>query len=145
MEEQITIDQLLRNTWLKMAKMYNDKCAKYNSTMVIGFALLSIDPKNGTPSTQLGPKMGIEPTSLSRTLKKLDELKYITKKPNPNDGRSVLICLTTKGKSMRDLTKSEVLNFNEKILESITQDELDTFIKVTKTIRHLTSMEKLND
>ena len=31
--------------------------------------LLSIDPEKGTPSTSLGPKMGMEATSLSRTLK----------------------------------------------------------------------------
>ena len=31
----------------------------------------------GTPSTQLGPNMGMESTSLSRSLKKLEELGII--------------------------------------------------------------------
>ena len=45
-----TIDHVLRSTWQSVAKMYSEEAAKYNSTMAVGFALLSIDPKKGTPS-----------------------------------------------------------------------------------------------
>ena len=38
--------------------------------------------------------MGMEATSLSRTLKTLEEKKLIERRANPNDGRSVLIYLT---------------------------------------------------
>ena len=72
-----TIDQVLRSTWQAIAKMYNEEASKYNSSMAAGFALLSIDPKKGTPSTSLGPKMGMEATSLSRTLKSLEAKKLI--------------------------------------------------------------------
>ena len=57
--------------------MYNEEAAKYSGTMAVGFALLSIDPKKGTPSTSLGPKMGMEATSLSRTLKSMEENNLI--------------------------------------------------------------------
>ena len=40
-----TIDHVLRSTWQSVAKMYNEEAAKYNGTMAVGFALLSIDPK----------------------------------------------------------------------------------------------------
>ena len=42
---------------------------------LLALLYLSIDPKKGTPSTSLGPKMGMEATSLSRTLKSLEEKK----------------------------------------------------------------------
>ena len=77
--EKKTIDHLLRSTWQAIARMYNEEASKYDSTMATGFALLSIDPKKGTPSTSLGPKMGMEATSLSRTLKSLEEKKLIEK------------------------------------------------------------------
>ena len=54
-------------------KMYNEEAGKKQSTMATGFALISIDPEEGTPSTALGPKMGMEATSLSRTLKAMEE------------------------------------------------------------------------
>ena len=138
MNNKTTIDYIIRNTWLQIAKMYNEEAAKYGSTMVTGFALLSIDPKLGTPSTQLGPKMGIQSTSLSRTIKKLEENGLITRVPNKMDKRSVLICLTEEGKAMRNISKQIVLGFNDKINASITTDDLKTYIRVSETIKHLT-------
>ena len=53
-----TIDYILKSTWIAVTKMYNEEAAKKGSTMSTGFALLSIDPEKGTPSTALGPKNG---------------------------------------------------------------------------------------
>ena len=84
-----TIDYVLRTTWLAVQKMYNEEASEYGITMATGFTLLSVDPQNGTPSTSLGPKMGMEATSLSRILKTLEDLSLIERLPNPNDGRGV--------------------------------------------------------
>lgn len=137
----LAIDQYLRFTWLVVQKMYNEQASKFNSTMVMGFTLLSIDPKNGTPSTSLGPKMGIEPTSLSRTLKNLEERGLIIRKPNPDDGRSVLIILTEDGLKMRDVSKEVVLSFYDALNEKISQEELDVFYGVLQKINSIATDE----
>ena len=97
-----TIDYILRYTWQAVARMYNEEAAKYSATMAIGFALLSIDRENGTPSTTLGPRMGMEATSLTRTLKSMEEKGLIIRKKNPADGRGVLIYLTEIRKEKRE-------------------------------------------
>src|SRR5210317_21935 len=96
-----TIDYVLRTTWLAVNKMYNEQAARFDTTMATGFTLLSIDPEEGTPSTALGPKMGMEATSLSRILKTMEERGLIERKPNPADGRGVLIHLTDFGREKR--------------------------------------------
>ncbi len=106
-----TIDYVLRATWIAIARMYNEEASKEGSTMATGFALLSIDPESGTPSTALGPKMGMEATSLSRTLKTMEEKGLIERKRNPVDGRSVLIHLTEFGKEMREYSKKSGTDF----------------------------------
>lgn len=140
---EFTIDYHLRSTWLAVQKMYNEQASQFNSTMVMGFTLLSIDPKTGTPSTSLGPKMGIEPTSLSRTLKNLEERGLIARKPNPEDGRSVLIILTEEGLKMRDVSKEVVLKFNEALSENISDEEMKVFLKVIQKINSITSDKKI--
>ena len=75
-----TIDYILRTTWLAVTKMYNEEASQFESTMATGFTLLSIDPETGTPSTALGPKMGMEATSLSRTLKNIEEKGLIERR-----------------------------------------------------------------
>jgi MarR family transcriptional regulator, organic hydroperoxide resistance regulator len=138
-----TIDYLLRTTWLSVQKMYNEEAAKFGSTMATGFTLLSIDPENGTPSTSLGPKMGMEPTSLSRILKTMDELGLIERKPNPDDGRGVLIHLTEFGREKRAYSREKVLTFNEAIKKTISEEKLNHFYEVAETINDLVSNKKI--
>jgi len=137
-----TIDQVLRSTWQAIAKMYNEEASKYNSSMAAGFALLSIDPKKGTPSTSLGPKMGMEATSLSRTLRSLEQKKLIKREPNPNDGRSVLIYLTEKGKINRDASRVAVLKFNQAIKNEIGDKSLENFYNTIDKINELIKNKK---
>ncbi|AOZ98192.1 MarR family winged helix-turn-helix transcriptional regulator [Flavobacterium commune] len=132
-----TIDYILRATWQTVSRMYNEEAAKYGATMATGFALLSIDKEKGTPSTALGPKMGMEATSLTRTLKSMEEKGLIIKKKNPNDGRGVLIYLTDYGKEKRALSKSTVIQFNDSIKKHISDEKWDNFIEVAETINKL--------
>jgi DNA-binding MarR family transcriptional regulator len=138
-----TVDYLLRSAWTAIAKMYGEEAGKKDSTMATGFALLCIDPDEGTPSTYLGPKMGMEATSLSRTLKMMEEKGLIIRKPNPADGRSVIICLTDFGVEMREYSKSVVLTFDQKIREKIGEEDLKTFTNVIKSITDLVNSKKI--
>ncbi|MDN6279901.1 MAG: MarR family transcriptional regulator [Psychroflexus sp.] len=132
-----TIDYILRSTWIAVTKMYNEEAAKKGSTMSTGFALLSIDPENGTPSTALGPKMGVESTSLSRTLRNMENKGLITRSRNPKDGRSVLIHLTDFGLDMRDFSKEVVLGFDLAVKENISDEKLTTFLEVAEKIQDM--------
>jgi DNA-binding MarR family transcriptional regulator len=132
-----TIDALYRAAWQAIAKMYNEEAAKYDTSMATGLALLSIDPVHGTPSTAIAPKMGMEATSLSRTLKTLDNKGLIVREPNPDDGRSVLLKLTTAGLEKRDLSKSFVVKFNEQVTQNIDAKKLEAFREVSESIIEL--------
>lgn len=138
-----TIDYVLRTTWLAVNKMYNEEASQFDTTMATGFALLSIDPENGTPSTSLGPKMGMEATSLSRTLKAMEEKGLIIRRPNPEDGRGVLIFLTDFGKEKRDYSKEKVLTFNETIKANVSSENLESFYKVSEIINNMISNKQI--
>lgn len=140
-----SIDHHLRATWQAVAKMYNEEAAKYQSTMAIGFLLLNIDFDSGTSSTSLGPKMGIESTSLSRLIKKMEENGLISRQKNPLDGRGVIIRLTNLGKEKRETSKQSVLQFNEILKEKISEDKLDHFFEVTETIQEMVSNKLIFD
>ncbi|GGW21851.1 MarR family winged helix-turn-helix transcriptional regulator [Arenibacter certesii] len=140
-----TIDYALRATWQAVTKMYNEEAKKFGSTMAVGFTLLSIDPKTGTPSTALGPKMGMEATSLSRILKSMEQKGLIVRKPNPNDGRGVLIHLTDFGREKRNDSKAVVIRFNETIKSHVSEEQLNSFFEVAELINRLVSEKKIYD
>ena len=137
MQKETTIDHALRATWQAVAKMYNEQAAKHGSTMATAFVLLNIDFENGTPSTSLGPQMGMEPTSLSRILKTMEDKGAIYREKNPDDGRSVLIKLTDYGKEMRKISRQSVIAFNEKVRSHISDEKLNHFFEVTEKINQL--------
>ncbi|MGB0770087.1 MAG: MarR family winged helix-turn-helix transcriptional regulator [Flavobacteriaceae bacterium] len=138
-----TIDYVLRTTWLAVQKMYNEEASKFEATMATAFTLLSIDPKKGTPSTSLGPKMGMEATSLSRILKVLEERNLIKREPNPEDGRGVLIHLTEFGLEKREESRQRVFTFNDKVKGEIDNEKLNHFYEVSGVILDLINDKKI--
>lgn len=134
MKPEETIDFNLRWTWLNIARYYNDAAAKYGTSMSVGMVLLNIDIENGTPSTQLGPKMGMEPTSLSRTIKNMEDEGLIVRKADDSDGRKSIVHLTPLGLEKRDIAKQVVLDFNEDIRKKLKESDVQTLLKVLNTV-----------
>lgn len=132
-----TLEQELRYTWLSVSKMYNEEASKYGGSMAVGFALLSLNPKENTPSTSLGPKMGMESTSLSRTLRFMEDENLIQRIPNPEDGRGVLIKLTERGMEFRNYARELVMKFNKTITNEVGEDSVQNFYKVVDRINKL--------
>ena len=128
-----TLDAVLRSSWNSVSKMYNREASKFDSTMAMGFALLNIDA-TGTTSTSLGPRLGMESTSLSRLLNNMEKKNLIIRKQNPSDGRSVLIFLTEFGKNKRDDSRSVVLNFNKHIESKLNKQQVKNFLEVAQCI-----------
>lgn len=132
-EKEYLIDFVVRHLWHKISRMYNQKANEYGLTVSIGFILLNVD-KNGTPSTQLGPKMGMEPTSLSRTLKTMEDSGLIERRADAIDKRRVLIFLTQEGIDKRRIAKHVILGFNEQLLSRIPKGKLKNFFEVAERI-----------
>ena len=137
MKPEETFDFHIKRTWQGIARMYNQIASGYGVTMATGFVLLNIDKEKGTPSTSLGPKMGTEATSLSRLLKSMEEKGLIERKPNPADGRGVLIFLTPFGIEKRKDAKSAVINFNQAVKERFTEEQARVFFEVIEGIHEM--------
>jgi len=133
-EKVESVDLMLKSVWLAVSKMYSEQASLHNSTAVQALTLLKIDPKEGTRSTNLGPKMAIEPTSLTRIIKLLEDNGYIYKEKTTSDKREVIIKLTDKGLKSRNLSKEVVVNFNKKVVERIDPEKYAVFKDVMSEI-----------
>ena len=141
MKPEKTIDFHIRKAWQKILRMYNIEAAKHGSTMSVGYILLNID-KEGTPSTQLGPKVGIEKSSLSRTLKWMEEQDLIYREQDPDDRRVIRICLTEFGQQNRHISREAVIRFDEKVREKIPAEKLALFVEVISQITDIAMGEE---
>lgn len=142
MKAEETIDFYIKWAWHKINRWYNVRAAEFGGTMAIGYVLLSIDKKEGTPSTSLGPSMGMESTSLVRLLKGMEEKGLICRKVDKEDKRKVIIFLTALGIEKRAIAKQTVIALNEELRTVLTESELRTFFKTMgKLNNHLNQLQ----
>ncbi len=132
----------IKQSWHAISRMYNYEAIKHDLTTTIGFILLQIDHKDGIPSTSIGPAIGMEPTSLTRTLNIMEEKGFIQRRKHKIDARKVMVILTEKGKAKRDISKKAVKAFNEEVSKNISQSKLKIFSQVINEINLIADKRK---
>ncbi|WP_234736566.1 MarR family winged helix-turn-helix transcriptional regulator [Tellurirhabdus bombi] len=141
MKKEKTVDFHIKWAWHSISRMYNAYAARFGITMSIGYVLLNIDLEQGTPATKIGPLLGMEPRSLVRMLKNLEERGLIRREVDGSDKRFVRILLTEEGKKKREMAREGVLLFNQVVREQIPLDKLVIFFEVMKDINRLVDEE----
>lgn len=140
MKADKTVDFHIKTGWHAISRMYNAYAAQFDMTMAIGYVLLNID-KNGTPATKIAPALGLEPRSLTRMLKALEEKNWIKRVADDNDKRIVNVFLTDEGKRKRDLARRGVLDFNNNVYGQVNDEKLAVFFEVMQTISKVVEQE----
>lgn len=134
MKPEETIDYHVRAVWYGIFRMYNQLGLKHDITTSLGYVLLNIHTKGGTPATKIAPLMGMESRSLTRMLKSMEEKGLIYKKQDENDRRSVRIFLTEEGIRRKEISRKTVRKFNEKLRGIIPPKDLEAFFRVMTTV-----------
>jgi len=124
-------------TWLAIARMFSSAANEQGVTVTMGFALLNISREKGTPATKIAPLLGMEPRSLTRLLKKLEEDGLISRKPDPEDKRSVRIFLTALGAEKKAIAQQQVERFNSAVRASVKEKELRSFFDTLEKIHNV--------
>lgn len=136
-----TVDYHVKAVWHAISRMYNSIAVRYGSSQTIGYVLLNVK-KEGTPATKIAPLLGMEPTSLSRLLKNMEDTGLIYRQGDEKDKRVVRIFLTEEGQKHRRISKKVIKEFNKKVAENISKEDLDIFYRVTGKISRLTEEYK---
>ncbi|MBD8488886.1 MarR family transcriptional regulator [Echinicola sp. CAU 1574] len=143
MKPEETVDFHIKTAWHAISRMYNQKAADEGFTTSIGFVLININSKEGTPATKIAPLMGLEARSLTRMLKSMEEKGLICRKPDISDKRSVRIFLTPEGKRKKEKSIETIQAFNHSIREVVSERELEKFFDVFQKINQIIEKEQL--
>lgn len=94
--------------------------------------LIEAIAKNGQNSTvgSLAPALGITMPSVTVALKKLEKKGCIEKNKSSEDGRSVFVTLTGKGKLLNELHKNFHAHMVSQIIGQLTDDEQNLLYKM---------------
>lgn len=124
----------IRESWLQIVKFFDKIASEYDMSISMAFVLIALNEKEGTPVTKIAPRIGMEPNSLSRILKKLKERALIYKIADKKDRRMVQIKLTAEGEKMREIALKVVFKFENILVENIEKQEIDSFFKIVNLV-----------
>ncbi len=132
MKLQETVDYHIKATWHSITRMYNQIALQHGISQTIGYVLINID-KEGTPATKIAPLMGMEPTSLSRLLKTMEDNGLIYRKGDELDKRIVRIFLTEEGVKKKRIAKKVIKDFNKLVIEKIPEKQQNFGVRAAKS------------
>jgi MarR family transcriptional regulator, organic hydroperoxide resistance regulator len=145
MKKEETVDYPIKSAWHAISRMYNQQAAEEGFTTAIGFVLLNINSKEGTPATKIAPLIGLETRSLTRMLKTMEEKGLIFKQADPVDKRSVRIFLTEEGKRKKEISVQSVRRFNLEVRAELSEAELESFFGVIAKIQKVIDNQQIKE
>ncbi|WMJ72251.1 MarR family transcriptional regulator [Cytophagaceae bacterium ABcell3] len=137
MKKDQTVCFNIKACWHAISRMYNEQGQAKGLTTATGYVLLNINVKKGTPATKIAPMIGMEPRSLTRMLKNLEEEGLVYRESDEKDKRMVNVFLTEKGKEKREVARNVVKKFNNHLRKEIEPEKLEIFFEVMKKIDNI--------
>jgi hypothetical protein len=103
-----------------------------------GFDVLAALRRAGDPY-QLSPSVLMQETlvtsgTMTNRLDRLEELKLITRQPDPADGRGSLVTLTASGMRAVDMALEGLLDYERKLLTGLTREERTALAELLSTL-----------
>jgi DNA-binding MarR family transcriptional regulator len=106
----------------------------YDLTHAQWVVLIKLDEKEGKPMQELIDLLYKEKTTVTRMIDGLEKRGLIEKKPVSGDKRARQVFLTEDGIEIRKKLNPIALDFNEKISENLTDEEINQLISILKKI-----------
>ena len=125
---------LLKNTWQKLSRYYNQRLSGYDLTVPKALLLLEISPESGKNPKSLAKSLDLENSSITGLLDRLEKQGLVKRRPDPKDRRGILIFLTPEGIAARQAITTLVEAMDRRIREAISGDDAKTFRRVMAII-----------
>jgi DNA-binding MarR family transcriptional regulator len=98
------IDKLvdeLHDVVRQLLRLMRQEVSLYDLSMSQVSVIAKLDVPGGLTGAELARAEGVKPQSMSATVASLEELGFIQRRPDPVDGRRIVLSLTEAGREVR--------------------------------------------
>lgn len=96
--------QLLLAEFDRICKPYGVTFARYEALV-----LLTFSRAGALPMAKIGERLMVHPTSVTNTIQRLEGAGFVTREPNPHDGRGTLARITDQGREVVENVTKELM------------------------------------
>ncbi|HHU60379.1 MAG: MarR family transcriptional regulator [Bacillota bacterium] len=98
--------------------------------------LLELYYSDGVRQEDLSTFLNIDGANTTRAIKKLEEVGYVVRKQDPDDGRAYRVFLTERAMEVKDDLFDLMRSWDNELLSALDEEEQDIFLKLLKKIGH---------
>lgn len=99
------VQQLLIGEFDRICRPYGLTFARYEALV-----LLSFSRTGALPMAKIGERLMVHPTSVTNTIQRLEGAGFVTREPNPRDGRGTLARITQSGRDAVGRVTTELMD-----------------------------------
>ncbi|SUZ95026.1 uncharacterized protein METZ01_LOCUS47880 [marine metagenome] len=118
----MNIPELLTNLTTHYNAIFRQYSSRLSLTAPQAFHLLSI-PVDGISMSGLANKLGLDTSTLTRNIQKLEKLDLVRRKQDRNDKRILVVYLTDKGRGKVEKIEESLLDLNFSMMKYIDLDD----------------------
>lgn len=97
-------------------------------TVAQAATLEALTDSNGLRLGELGRRLGIAPSTLSRNLDRLEDRGFVVRGPDPDDRRALRASLTDAGRSAAASVRNQEIEFTHTILQKLPGASAETTV-----------------
>ncbi|MFW6238709.1 MAG: MarR family winged helix-turn-helix transcriptional regulator [Bacillota bacterium] len=116
------------------ATLLDEKLKPYNISHGQILLLITLFREEGINQCQLCRIYNLDKAGVNRSIKKLKENGFITKKADPEDRRRKMLFLTGKARNFRPTLLKILDGVEEQIRQGLSEEEIETYLRVMKKI-----------
>ena len=129
----MNIPELLTDLTTHYNALIRNAASQLNLTASQAFHLLSI-PHDGIPMSQLAHKLGLDTSTLTRNIQKLEKMELIKRRQGSYDKRVQKAVLTEKGEEMIELLDESLQEMNNTFMEHVDLDSQENITDILEKI-----------
>ena len=129
----MNISELLTDLTTHYNALIRSAASQLNLTASQAFHLLSI-PHDGIPMSQLAHKLGLDTSTLTRNIQKLEKMELIRRSQDSYDKRVQKAVLTEKGEEMIELLDKSLQEMNNTFMEHMDLDSQENITDILEKI-----------
>ena len=118
----MNIPELLTNLTTHYNAIFRQYSSRLSLTAPQALHLLSI-PVDGISMSGLANKLGLDTSTLTRNIQKLEKLDLVRRKQDRNDKRIFVVYLTNKGRERVEKLEESLLDLNFSMMKYIDLDD----------------------
>lgn len=114
----------------KIHRYYESKLATFNITPVQFYVLSALWDNDEIKFKDLALRLEMDGATLTGILDRMEKRGFIQRKADPDDRRSVLICLTDKSKELRPQMIEITQNLDKEFRDKVSDEEFNQLLKI---------------